>query len=153
LGAFFLLRRRGKRGRMISYMLPGVGLFFAALSPGNVNAVVHTIGGLIAFVFGSATVLMSYRWFRSSSSLSVACLVLGALSIASVVIEYGGLVLYAASLVLRTHVMKVGVYRALASTLGVGGWERMIAYPIVIWLIVVGSYLVASSEPNKGLNL
>jgi hypothetical protein len=42
------------------------------------------------------------------------------------------------------------------STLGVGGTERLVAYPVVFWLIVLGEYLIAASsllvtQPPKGV--
>jgi hypothetical protein len=43
------------------------------------------------------------------------------------------------------------------STFGVGGAERLVAYPVVFWLIALGGYLISTSSlvvvtsPTKGV--
>lgn len=123
-GAYYLYRGTGSRGEMILNILPGAGLLLAVLSPENVNVVVHSVGAVLAFVPGPLAAILSYR--RIESAFRYFALALGVRSLASVGIEFGA---YSTPLV--------------QATLGGGGWERAIVYPLLIWLIGYGSYLLA----------
>jgi hypothetical membrane protein len=127
LGAYFLFRGTGMRRLMVLNLLPGVGVMLAALSPENVNIAIHSIGAIIAFVPGAVAVILSYRLIRSE--FRYFALFLGFLSLTSVAIYFGA---YYSPLVQQT--------------LGSGGAERIIVYPIIVWLIGLGSYLLAHGK-------
>lgn len=129
LGAYFLFRGTGRERLMALNMLPGVGVMLAALSPENVNIAVHSIGAVVAFIPGAIAVILSYRVIKSQ--FRYFALALGSLSLISVAIYFGA---YYSPLVQQT--------------LGSGGAERITVYPIVIWLIGFGSYLLALSKPE-----
>ncbi|MDA4112884.1 MAG: DUF998 domain-containing protein [Thaumarchaeota archaeon] len=131
LGAYFLFRRSGRRRSMVLNMLPGAGVMLAALSPENVSLAVHSIGAIVAFIPGAIAMILSYRVIRSH--LRYFALLLGLLSLTSVGIYFGA---YYSPLVQQT--------------LGSGGAERIIVYPIILWMIGLGSYLLALGEPNEG---
>ncbi len=124
VGAYFLFRGSGRSRLMVLNMLPGVGVMLAAASPENVNVAIHSIGAVIAFVPGAIAVILSYRVIRSQ--LRYFALFLGFLSLAFVAVYFGA---YYSPLVQQS--------------LGSGGAERIIVYPIVIWMIGLGSYLLA----------
>ena len=129
LGAYFLLRHSGRRRMMLLNVLPGIGVMMAALSPENVNIAIHSVGAIIAFIPGATAVLLSYRLI--GSQLRFFALFLGLLSLASVAVYFGA---YYSPLVQQT--------------LGSGGAERVIVYPIIVWMIGFGSYLMG--RPSEG---
>jgi hypothetical membrane protein len=129
LGAYFLFRDSGKRRTMVLNVLPGVGVMMAALSPENVNIAIHSVGAVIAFIPGAVAMILSYRLTRSQ--LGYFSLFLGLLSLAFVVVYFGAY-----------------YSPPVQQTLGSGGAERIIVYPIIVWMIGLGSYLMG--RPREG---
>jgi hypothetical membrane protein len=129
-GAYYLFRNTGRTGMMMLNLLPGAGLLLAVLSPENVNIVLHSAGAVLAFFPGPVAVLLSYRRIRSP--FRYYALALGSLSLIGTIIYFGA---YETSLVQQG--------------LGSGGWERVIVYPLLIWLIGFGSYLLAKSSERR----
>jgi hypothetical membrane protein len=104
----------------------GVGVF-------NENFhVIHGIVSLIAFLFGGLSAVLSavcshvHKFKLLKMPFSVIAVMLGLVSL-------GALVLFGS----KTYV-----------GLGLGGMERMIAYPILMWGAGFGGYLIAN--PEKG---
>jgi len=91
----------------------GVGLFTEKSEP------MHSIASLLVFLFGSLSAIYSFRVIKLPFSLI--SIVLGVMSLFA-------LGLFAAQQYLG---------------LGVGGIERMIAYPILMWTIGFSGYLFA----------
>ncbi len=140
VGAYFLFRNTGKRGLMIVNILPGTGFLLAGLSPENVNIVIHSVGALFAFPFGAAAAILSYRAIRSD--LKYFSIGLGALSVSATLVTFLGqrIVGPCGTCVGKTP----GYVQSLTQLgLGLGGWESMIVYPLLIWMIGYGSYLMA----------
>ena len=123
LGGYFLYRGTGKKAQLVLSILPGSGLLLAVLSPENVNVAIHSVGALLAFIVAPIIMLLAYR--SISTSFRYFSLAFGIITLFSVVVEFGG---YYSPLVQQT--------------LGPGGWERAIIYPVVIWLIGYGNYLL-----------
>ncbi|MGI0054151.1 MAG: DUF998 domain-containing protein [Thermoplasmata archaeon] len=128
-GVYYLFRNTGETGRMVLYLLPGLGLMLAVLSPENVNVVIHSVGAILAFVPGSIAVILSYRMI--GSRFRYFAIVLGVLGLAGTALYFGAY---------ETP--------SIQQTLGTGGWERVIVYPLLIWLIGFGSYLLAKSAES-----
>ena len=126
-GAYYLFRKSGHTKLMIFNLLPVTGLLLAVLSPENVNIVIHSIGAVLAFIPGAIVMLLAYRTIRTP--FKYFSLLLGILSLLGIIVEFG---------FYNTALMQ--------QTLGSGGWERMIIYPIMIWLIGYGNYLLASGK-------
>jgi len=126
-GAYFLFRNTGKRGWTILNLLPGTGLLLAVLSPENVNVAIHSVGALMAFIPGPFAAILSYRMIKSP--IRYFAISLGALSLLGAVIEFGA--------------YNTAFFQ---QTLGPGGWERIIVYPLLVWLIGFGSYLLVKSS-------
>jgi hypothetical membrane protein/uncharacterized membrane protein len=126
-GSYLLLRSTGRRRLMALYLLPAVGVLLAIISPENVNITIHSVGAVLAFVPGAIALLLSFRLI--GSSLKYVALALGLTTLLGVSLEFGA---YYSSLV--------------QSTLGPGGTERIIVYPILAWLMLFGGYLSAENS-------
>lgn len=131
-GAYYLFRGTGKKGLMALNLLPGIGFVLAVLSPENVNVAIHSVGAILAFIPGAIASILSYRMIRGP--FRYFAVFLGALSLVGIVVEFGA---YNSSLVQQT--------------LGPGGWERIIVYPLMLWLIGFGGYLLGLGRPDEGL--
>lgn len=100
-------------------ILAGLGTILVGLSPENNASDLHFLGAMLPFVIGNIGMvvlgasLKLPRWWRIYSVLS-------------------GLMSLAALLLFVTH-NYLGI--------GIGGMERIAAYPQTIWLIVTGIYL------------
>ncbi len=94
------------------------GAMGVALFPETAGSI-HLLLSFVAFLFGSLAAVVSYTMLKRP--FSYFAVVLGAVSLVA-------LVLYAA-----------GVYLGL----GVGGMERMVVFPELIWIIGFGAYLMA----------
>jgi hypothetical membrane protein len=141
LGAYYLFRSTGKKGLMVVNMLPGIGFLLAGVSPENFNLVIHSLGALVAFPFGAVAVFLSYKVIRSE--FRYFSLALGVLSVCATLVTFLGqrIVGPCGTCVGQTP----GYVQSLTQLgLGLGGWESMIVYPLLIWLIGFGSYLMAS---------
>jgi hypothetical membrane protein len=134
LGAIYLFRNTGGRGLMILNLIPGIGFFLAGASPENVNLVIHS-AGTIGFPLGAIAAILSYRMIRSP--FRYLSLALGTLSLVSTVIIFVGW-----KVVCGTCGYTAGLSQL---ALGLGGWESMIIYPLLIWLIGFGNYLMTTS--------
>jgi len=97
----------------------GVGIFTENSEP------MHAIAALIVFLFSGLSAIYSYKLMKLPFSLINVLLGLMSLS---------ALVLYA-----------VNQYLGL----GAGGMERIIVYPILIWTIGFGGFLIAYSENHQ----
>jgi len=126
LGMYFFLRRSG-RGKLTLalYILAPFGQITVSLFPENTVLAIHTVGALIAFILGGVSALFTYRLTRSP--FRYFSVLLGAVALASLVFFVSG------------HDLG----------LGVGGMERMIVYPMTLWLIMLGGYLMATDDEKQ----
>jgi hypothetical membrane protein len=99
------------------YLLPPMGTLIVSLFPENSLLAVHSLGALIAFVFGAISAIYAYRFTKSPFRyFSVA---LGIISLVAI------------------------PFLGDTSLLGFGGIERLVVYPYTIWGIAFGAYLTA----------
>ena len=100
----------------------GIGSIGVGLSPENVNITVHSLSALLAFLGGGlALIVLGFAMFRDTRWEGFR-----AYSVLSGLVSLVALVLF---------ISKVYV------GLGVGGMERLIVAPVVLWSIVVGIHL------------
>jgi len=98
----------------------GVGIFTEAYGS------IHSIVSLIAFVFGAVAAIWSYT--VTKPPLAYLSVVLGALALLALVLFISGTLF----------------------GLGVGGMERLIVYPEIVWAMAFGGYLM-HPEAGQGL--
>lgn len=141
-GAYLLYRRTGRGGLLALNLLPGIGFLLAGFSPENVNNSVHSLGALLAFTFGAAVAIHSYRVIRTPLRYFSAAL--------------GGLSLFATCTIFFGYRI-VGPCGACSYSvaldklgLGLGGWEAMIVYPLLVWLMGFGGHLLAAPRVGEG---
>jgi hypothetical membrane protein len=123
IGTYFL--HRAFHDRVITLLLTiaalaamNVGIFTENSEP------MHTIASAFVFLFGGLSATVSYRLMKHPFSIIV--IILGMMSLFASIFFIG-----------KNYL-----------GLGVGGMERMIAYPILIWMIGAGGFLVAFSEKS-----
>jgi hypothetical membrane protein len=135
--AVFLIQTAfpARRSRTIGLGLlaiAGIGAIGVGLSPEDVNITVHSLSALLAFAGGGlALVVLGFAMFRDTRwdgfrAFSILCGLVGLVA----------LVLFASK-----------DYAGL----GVGGMERLIVAPVLLWAIVVGVHLarIPTYAPSK----
>jgi len=121
IGAFFI--QRGLKRAMITtlFVLVAVGAMGVGVFTEHVQSI-HTVAALMAFLFGGLSAIAAHRISRPP--MRYFCVATGTLGLLSLVF--------------------FGFQEFLG--LGHGGMERMITYPVVLWSIGFGGYLMALQE-------
>lgn len=138
-GAFLLLTAYSyhnihtKLWRTIIFLCASVGAIGVALFPMN-NPGIHAIFALLAFLFANLI------------PLSVSTLLPKPLNILSIATGILGLFF------LFVHLLSDFDILSLYGFIGHGGSERMIVYPVLLWLVAYGGYLIASSPQEHDLS-
>jgi hypothetical membrane protein len=114
---------RTRTAGLVLLALAGPGPILVGLFPENVNIIPHTIGAAAHFVSGNLGIVVL------GIAIAVAC---GQTPLALYSIISGIVGLLATALFVSGHYLG----------LGIGGMERIAAYPLPLWLIVVGVSLL-----------
>ncbi len=122
--SYLLFRRVGRLLHSIVFYLAGLGFIIVSLSPWNVSPTLHGIGAQSAFIFGAISCLISPGLI--GGHLKKISYALGFFAFSVYISGYLGL-----------------EYMAFT---GSGGVERMLYYPVILWEIVFGSFLMAAPE-------
>jgi hypothetical membrane protein len=131
-GAWFAYRALGRKAVLIPTAILGVGTVGVGIFPLS-HPTPHTLFALTAFLAGGIAVILSSR--VTAAPFRYLWLVLGTVALGATVL---------------------GVFFlewAPVAELGEGGIERWIVYPIVLWLVAFGSYLMAmpaTRSPQAG---
>jgi hypothetical membrane protein len=120
-GTYFLQRAFNNKILTVLLILAGLGSLGVGLFPEN-SEPMHSISALLIFLFGGFSAIYSFTVIKRP--LSLINILLGVLSLSA-------LLLFAVN-------QYLGV--------GVGGMERLIVYPILVWMITFSGYLMASPE-------
>jgi hypothetical membrane protein len=130
LAATYLLWRVEQRRRfLVALGLLGVGIVGIAVFPGNV-ATLHPLFSLLAFVAGSTAAISSRKLL--DPPLRSFAVVLGSLALLATVF---GLDAFAD--------------RGLQAEIGIGGVERLIAYPVLLWLVLIGAAFMTDGARER----
>lgn len=120
-GAVLLYLSNKNRRNLVGFsflMLAGIGTIIVGLYPENAPGPMHAIGAALPFVLGNIAMLVLAIKSKLPRWLSY-------YSIASGVLGLTALVLFMTKNYLG---------------IGLGGMERVVAYPQTIWMIILGSY-------------
>lgn len=129
-GAYLIQRAFGSRLVFVLFTVTGLATMGVGLFPENVRPM-HGIVTPIALLFGGLSAIASYK--LQKPPLSYASVVLGALSLV-------------ASVLFNPY---LGLPRESVTTylgLGKGTMERIVIYPILLWIIGFGSHLISSNS-------
>ena len=135
-GSWFLQRALGRRSVTIPIAVLGVGALGVGLFPGNTGNP-HALFAMVTFVSGGIAALSAAR-------------------VATAPFRYISFFLGAASLATLGTYMLLGDASPMA-VLGIGGVERWIVYPVVLWITAFGGYLCGRADggphdvPETGL--
>ena len=127
LGGYFFYRSHGKRWLLALFALAGVGAIGAGLFPLDTGGL-HGLAALLAFVFFNLQAIGSAT--RLGGVMRALAVLAGGLGLVSVVLMALG----------------DGGNTAAFGPIGHGGTERMIVYPVMLWLIAFGGYLLGESD-------
>lgn len=125
---YLLFHKSGSRIKPVVFYLAGLGFILVGTSPWNLRPLTHYLGAQLIFIFGAFSCLIGFR--ITTGSLSKLSLISGLFSITSYVSGY------------------FGSYYLL----GPGGIERMIYYPILMWEIAFGGYLISHFNDGESFN-
>lgn len=127
VGNYFLFKFYHEKIAGVLIGLLGLGILGVGIFPGNMTPM-HPIFSLMAFISGGLAAIYSYRLIKSP--LKYIALIFGIICL----------------FFLFTSNMFIPV-------LGGGGVERWVAYPVVLWLLGFGGYLLGlGSEENVPKN-
>ncbi len=127
LGGYFFYRTHGRRWLLAVFALAGVGAIGAGLFPLDTGGL-HGIAALLAFVFFNVQAVGSAT--RLTGIIRILSVLAGGLGLIFVVLMALG---------------DAGNATAFGA-IGHGGTERMIVYPVMLWLVAFGGYLLGKSE-------
>jgi hypothetical membrane protein len=121
---YLLYRTGGRRGAAVLTVLLGAGIFLVGVFPGNTAP--HPYVSLFTFTAGGLAALASSR--LATGPVRHVYALLGTVALAALVAG--------TFLVNSTPV----------AALGIGGIERWVVYPVVLWMVAFGGYLTASRQ-------
>jgi hypothetical membrane protein len=123
-GAFALWRLYRNRLLAVVSVLFGAGVFLVGVFPGN--TALHPYAAMIAFVFSALTAIAVVR--VTSGLFRFMSLFVGVLSLVALVAG------------------ELGDNSPVVKSIGLGGVERWVVYPIILWLAFFGGYLLAAGH-------
>jgi hypothetical membrane protein len=121
-GAWFAARALGRRAMLVPTALLGLGCVGVGVFP-LTHPAPHTLFALVAFLAGGVALIVSSR--VTAAPFRQLWALLGVVALAA------------------TAMGVLFLEWAPVAALGEGGIERWIIYPIVLWLVAFGSYLLA----------
>jgi hypothetical membrane protein len=130
-GSWFVDRVFARRSVTIPMTVLGIGALGVGLFPGNTGAP-HAIFAMVTFVAGGVAAICAAR--VTTAPFRLVSFVLGAVSLAT----------------LSSYIL-LGDSSPMAA-FGIGGIERWVVYPVILWVIAFGGYLSgrADADPTEG---
>jgi hypothetical membrane protein len=121
--------QRAFKSRLLTSLLTisGIGCAGVGVVAENIFLPVHSVFALFAMVGGAASAIMSRKFVKSP--LSYVSVILGAVSILALILFILG-----------------GGNSGFYLGIGLGGMERFIIYPALLWMLGFGAYLIGDSN-------
>jgi len=126
-GAFALWRLYRNRVLTVAATLFGAGALLVGIFPGNTAP--HPFVSMIAFVFSALTAIAAFR--VTTAPFRFMSLAVGLLSLVALFVSF------------------LGDSSPIAKSIGIGGVERWVVFPIILWLAFFGGYLLASGHRTQ----
>ena len=123
IGVYFLYQAYSLKAIIILFTIAAVAAMGVGIFTEN-NLSMHTIVSVLVFLFSGLSAISSYKITKYPFNIIV--ILLGLTSLLAMILFMGNIYL----------------------GLGVGGMERMIVYPILIWMMGFGSFLMAFPEKS-----
>lgn len=123
--AYLLDKVYNKRLNAILLVIAGIGAMGVGVFHEDLGAI-HVLMAFLAFFFGGLSAFFSYKLVKPP--FAWASMILGIISITALVLQGAGVFL----------------------GLGHGGMERMIFYPVMLWAVGLGGYLMGEEEGLVG---
>jgi hypothetical membrane protein len=127
-GSSFVHRVFGRRSVTIPMTVLGIAALGVGLFPGNTGAP-HAIFAMVTFVAGGVAAISAAR--VTPAPFRLISLALGAVSL----------------LTLASYILLGD--RSPMAEFGIGGIERWIVYPVILWVIAFGGYLSGRAEGDR----
>jgi hypothetical membrane protein len=121
-GAFFVFRAYRDVIVAVTLGLLGLGILGVGIFPGNMNPM-HPLFALTAFAGGGIAAICSYRIIKSPFK-------------------------YLAVLLGLTTLFFLVTNGYFGEIMGMGGVERWVAYPVVLWVLGLGGYLLGAGSKD-----
>ncbi|AEG17808.1 DUF998 domain-containing protein [Methanobacterium paludis] len=128
---YLILKSGGSRLFSVCLAISSAGAIGVGLFP-QYTGNTHLLFALITFLFGSLATLFSYR-LKLNIPMVIVSLVMGLMSFI---------------LVLILIILGSGTANPFVAYLGIGGNERFVAYPVIIYLAALGGYLTSRGQDN-----
>lgn len=128
LAGYFFFKVHGSRLLLVIFIVAGVGAMGAGLFPLDSPIGIHGLFALLAFLFMNLEALLGSRLFSKP------------VMFASILAGIVGLVFLVMMMLVDSGSLD------MSGSIGHGGTERMIAYPVLLWMLMVGGYLLGGSQ-------
>ena len=129
IAVILVLKSGGCRLFSSSLILASVGAIGVGFFPGYMGGI-HALFAMMTFIFGSLALIFSYR-LGINIPMVVVSMVLG---------------LFSMGIIISLFIWGSGIGNPLIAFLGIGGTERFIVYPELLYLIALGGYLASRGE-------
>jgi hypothetical membrane protein len=145
VGAFattsaYLMFHIAKAKRLVIFMgLFGIAMVGIAVFS-EVFTLVHGVFSLIAFFSFALAAIFSFKFQKRP--MNYVSVVLGVIALFAIVL----LELSSLDQILPELGLPASGFPSFNTPIGIGGMERMIAYPMMLWLVMFGASLIAAPE-------
>jgi hypothetical membrane protein len=123
IGIYFLYRVYNLKVIIILFTIAALAAMGVGIFTENSESM-HTLASIVVFLFSGLSAISSYKVTKYPFNIIV--ILLGLTSLLAMILFMGNIYL----------------------GLGVGGMERMIVYPILIWMIGFGGFLISIPEKS-----
>jgi hypothetical membrane protein len=128
VGGYLFYGRHRRLWLLGPYIVGGAGAIGAGLLPLDTGGL-HSLFALLGFLFFNVEAICTAAVVRGSMrAISVAAGAIGLAFVGVMIVGDGG-------------------NAAIFGPIGHGGAERMIVYPVMLWLLTLGGYLIGRDEP------